>query len=123
MMPPYRELSMKVGEEQSFLLRDHDISVHYLQAEPDHIAEVMVDSVTKTITIEEHQVCPEKRMTAEKIIDKEGHLIGEEQTMKQEPCWYAWQEGELSFVTFLDSPDSMLRLMIALPPIEGDFTL
>ena len=102
MMPPFKDLSMQVQEQQSFHLGNHSISVNYLQAEPNHLVEIMVDGVTEMITVEEHQVCPEKKAVTKKIIDKQGNMIGEEQTFVQEQCWYSWNEDDINFHTFLD---------------------
>ena len=122
-MPPFKELHMKVSEQQSFQLGGHAIFVRYLQAEPTHLVEIDVDGTVRRVNIEEYKVCPEEKVVTKKIIDNQGNYVGAEKVIEQEPCWYAWQEGELSFVTFLDKPDTLLRLSVSLPPKQGDYTL
>lgn len=122
-MPPYRELQMQLHEQQSFLLGDHDITVRYLEAEPVHLVEITLDGKTKVVNIEQQQVCPPAKEVTKKIIDDKGNYVGTEKVIEQEPCWYAWQEGEVNFFTFLDSPHATLKLSVSLALSQGLWTL
>ncbi len=121
MMPPsHRELALDVGDQQSFRLRgtDVDVSVHYLQAEPTHLLEIVVDGDKEMIIIEDYQRCPPPKNVGKKIIDKQGKYVGMEWVTEQEPCWFAWEQNDVHFST--SSLGTTLRLGLYLKP--GFFT-
>ena len=115
----YKGLQMKIGEDQSFLLGDHDILVHYVQAEPTHVVEVKVDGTVKMVVIEEYKTCPEEdKSIRKKIYDNQGNYVDTENVIEQGLCYYEWQQGEVDFMTFFDYPDDLLRLSVSLPNKE-----
>ena len=117
MMPlSHKELVLDVGDQQSLCLRgsDVDVSVHYLQAEPTHLLEIVVDGDKEMVIIEDYQRCPPPKNVGKKIIDEQGKYVGMEWVTEQEPCWFAWKQNGVHFST--SSLGTTLRLGLYLMP-------